>query len=116
MVFIMSLADKIKEARKITVNIGNKVFTGYRSTTEQLGMYLANDLHQAEVARRHISGWSGVTEKDLYEDGGNSNVPFDKELFDLIIGDKPEWYSKIFQEVTLKAIEIINGKAENEKK
>lgn len=112
----MSLADKIRKSREITVNIGDKVFTGQRATPEQLGVYLANDLHQADVARRHITGWSNVTENDLYEDGGNSNVPFDKELFDLIIGDKPEWYSKIFQEVTIRAIEIINGKAENEKK
>lgn len=111
-----SLADKIRESRKITIQVGDIKFYGKRATTEELARYMQAKTLDAEVARYHITGWDGVKESDLIEGGKDDLVKFDRELFFEIIGDKHEWYSEIARAVLDESMRRITERVENEKK
>ena len=112
----MSLADKIRESRKITVTIGDLKFTGRRATAEEFARYMQAQTLDAEVSRYHITGWDGVKESDLIDGGKADLVPFNKELFYEIIGDKPEWFGVIAKAVLEDSMRRITERIENEKK
>ncbi len=111
----MSLAEKIREQRKITVKIGEITFSGTRATSEEFSKYSISQTMDAEVSRRHITGWSGVKECDLLEGGSKDLIEFNREDFDSVIGDHPEWYGVIAKAVLTDAIERISKRAGNEK-
>lgn len=112
----MSLAERIREGRKITVTIGDIKFLGIRATSEQFSGYTMNNALDAEVSRRHITGWENVRECDVIDHGSEKVIPFDREVFSEIIGDKPEWYIEIAKTVLTDAFERISRKNDNEKK
>lgn len=111
----MSLADKIREQRKISVTVGDVTFTGTRATSEEFAKYSINQVMDAEVSRAHITGWSGVKESDLIDGGGKTELPFSKSDFDLVIGDKPDWYGAIAKAVLTDAIDRITKRVDSAK-
>lgn len=112
----MSLAEKIREQRKITVKVGHITFTGVRATTEEYSKYATMQMMDAEVARRHITDGTGLKESDFIDGGEKTEIAFNKSDFDLVVGDKPEWYGLIAKAVLTDAINRINERVENEKK
>ena len=76
------------------IKTGRVTFTAQRYTAEQWAEYSRDDLTLAEICRRHVTGWAGVTEKDIYGEG-DKVVSFDKPLFDEIIAERVDWASKI---------------------
>ena len=111
-----TLAEKIKESRQISVKVGDVTFTARRATVEEMYRYAHEMTSDAEIARRHTLNWDGVKESDLIEDGSADLVPFDKSIFDDVIGDNREWWTFISNAVTSKALERINQKADSKKK
>ena len=112
----MSLAERLREQRKITVRVGSVTFYARRATIEEFSKYSLDRTLDAEVARLHVTGWDGVRECDLIDDGSTDIVQFDRETFYEAIGDKPEWFSAIAKQVLDEAIKRLTSKAENEKK
>lgn len=112
----MSLAERLREQRKITVRVDNATFYARRATIEEFSRYSIDRTLDAEVARLHVTGWDGVKECDLIDDGSKEVIPFDREAFIEAIGDKPEWFNAIAKQVLDEAIKRLTSKAENEKK
>lgn len=112
----MSVAEKIRAARRIEIKVGEVTFTGTRATPEQFSRYATMNSTDAEVCRAHIDGWAGVKESDLIDGGTKDQVKFSREDFSEAIGDKPEWYKPIVSEILKDAQERFQKRAENEKK
>lgn len=86
-----SLVERIKQSRRFRAECDGVVFVGNLLTREQFWQLGKDGLTDAELARRVVDGWEGVTEAQLIEGGADEAIPFDKELFDEVIGDKPDW-------------------------
>lgn len=115
----LTLRAKIREARKIDIAIPdtNIVVYATRMTGEEFRAIVDNNVSDAEISRRYVIGWQGVTEADIIEEGSSKvEVPFDKGLFDDIIGDKDDWFLYIASNVGRAALDRVSAKASNAKK
>ena len=90
----MSLAEKMRESRKVVVEVGKIKFFGRRPTLEEFGKLYNANANSYEIARKYINDWE-VTEKDLFPEGSKDSVPFDAELFAEYIVDSPVAAEKI---------------------
>lgn len=90
-----NLAEKIRAARNISIKVGNITFTGTRCTAEDVLDSQKTGGSLSDLCRNHITGWHGVTEADVIEGGSKDLVEFDKEAFDLLIGDRSDWFQEI---------------------
>jgi len=116
---VLSLRAKIRESRKVEIVIPdtNILFYATRMTGEEFRSIVADNVSDAEISRRFVIGWKGVTEADLIEGGSpKEEVPFDKDLFDDIIGDHDDWFLYIASNVGRAALERVSAKASNAKK
>lgn len=111
----MSLKEKLKESRRITVEIGNVKFFGRRATEAETLAYHNGDTPNTEVAINHIDGWDGVKECDFLDGGSKELLKFDKEDFADGIADRADWALEIARVVMSTGIERINKRAENAK-
>lgn len=112
----MSLEDRIKKARESTVTVGNATFNCRLASVQEYVEYSIKSIIDPDVCRKHVTGWAGVTEADLIEDGKKDPVEFSAELFDLVISDKPDWWQAIYKHVIERAQQRLEDKAANEKK
>ena len=91
----MSLANRMKESRKVTIEVGEMKFFGRRPSLEEFGkMYNAN-ANAFDLARKFINGWENVKEKDLFSGGSDEVVAFDQEIFSEYISDTTDVAEKI---------------------
>ena len=91
----MSLANRMKESRKVTIEVGEMKFFGRRPSLEEFGkMYNAN-ANAFDIARKFINGWENVKEKDLFSGGSDEVVAFDQEIFSEYISDTTDVAEKI---------------------
>ncbi len=111
----MSLADKIRKSRETQLTVGEATFNLRRATTEEMYTYYSKDVSFAEICRKHVTGWAGVKECDLFSGGGKVAADYDQETFNEIIGDKQEWWQAISSKVLEEAQKRITEKVENEK-
>jgi len=103
----MSIADKIRESRKITIRIdGGVEFYAHRLTVEGAVKY-HQGMTDTDLCRQQVFGWSGVTSNMLCGD---------EELFDLAIGDNPEWWTAIAEHVSKYSMDRMVQIAESKKK
>lgn len=112
----MSLADRLREQRKVTVKVGDLTFYARRATIEEFSRYALDRTLDSEVSRLHVTGWDNVKESDIIDSGNKEIIPFDREAFIEVIGDKPEWFAAIAKEVLADAVKRITEKVSNEKK
>ena len=112
----MSVADKLRAARKIEIKVGDITFYGTRATPEQFSRYATQASTDAEVCRVHIDGWSGVKESDLIDGGSDEVIKFSREDFSEAIGEKPDWYKPIVSKILEDAQERFVARKDNEKK
>ncbi len=89
----MSLANKMKELRKVTVEVEEMKFFGRRPSLEEL-LYNVN-ANAFDIARKFINGWENVKEKDLFSGGSDEVVAFDQEIFSEYISDSTDVAEKI---------------------
>lgn len=118
----MSLADKILQARKSEVKIGDFTFDFRGATLEEYSAYYNKDVPLTDVARKHITGWTGIKESDLsdfgdfFPSGSDKEIPFDKGLFDLVIAERQEWWLPLYQAIIAGTLERAAKRAESKKK
>ena len=112
----MSIAEKIRKSREISIKVGSITFTGIRATFDEYAKYVNNSVYNGDVCKLHITGWDGVKESDILDDGVDKIIPFDKEAFDEIIVDKPEWSGEIVKALSDRAVNGAAARTENEKK
>lgn len=110
-----TLVEKIRQKRRFEVQVDHITFTGSLPTTEQFFVYGREYVTDAEIARKCVDGWQGITEADLIEGGRDESVAFDKELFNEVIGDKPEWWRPI-SDLVLDRFRLRAAEKENKEK
>lgn len=105
-----TLIDRIRAGRRFTVKVAGMTFTGSRPTVEQFTELYKGNASECEMVRAYVDGWSNVKEKDIIKGGSNKLVDFDKDLFDVVIGDMPViWHTiavHLANEVKTAAVEI----------
>ena len=92
----MSLIDKIRKARHVTVESGGYAFT-CRRPTDLEAMHLGQA--KAEDLLDYVVGWKGVKEIDLVPGGTSIEVPFDAALCREWLADRPDMWGPIAQAV-----------------
>lgn len=110
-----ALIEKIKKSRRFSSEVDGLVFSGTLPTREQFFLFGRDGLTDAELARKVVDGWDFVTEAHLLDGGSNDIVPFDKALFDEVIGDKQEWWRAIADTVIVKFNDASDKKDAPEK-
>lgn len=110
-----SLIERIKQSRRFKVECSGVVFHGSYLTQEKYYSYLLEKITDAEVARRVVDGWENVKESDLIEGGSDEQVAFSPELFAETIGDHPDWWRAVADEVIKKLSEKADKKEATEK-
>jgi hypothetical protein len=85
----MSLIDKIRAAREISVEANGHKFTIRRPTDEEAVRFSAEKIDLVNVVKRFTTGWD-LHEIDLISSGSSVPVPFDPELFAEWAADNPE--------------------------
>lgn len=112
----MSISVKdIIEARRFRVTVGDVSFSGLVPTWEKYWILLRDNATDAEFARNSVDGWEGVKGSDLVKGGSDEAVPFDKELFDVVIGERPVWWRAIVDELLKRLKELEEEKESTEK-
>lgn len=84
-----SLVNKMKEARKVEITIGEMKFIGRRPTLEEFGRLYNDNSNSYEIAYKFITGWDNVKESDLFPEGTGELVQFSPEVFREFICDAP---------------------------
>jgi hypothetical protein len=112
----MSVADKLRAARRIEIKVGDITFFGTRATPEQFSRYATQQSTDADVCRAHIDDWAGVKECDLIDGGSKEALKFNRDDFSEAIGDKVDWYKAIVAEILKSAQERFTERTKNEKK
>lgn len=112
------LIKRLKAARELKVQIGHITFIG-ECPLFATCMAIINKFSKtknsadAELAAESITDWIGVTEADILP-GGDATVlvPFDPELFAVLIRDRADWWTPISQEITalVQARQMTKGK------
>ena len=90
-----TLAQKIRESRKIEIEVGDSVFIGRRPSVVELSDLIQSGAKDPALARTFISGWRNVKESDLVSDGSPELVAFDEDLWAEIVADCPHLYTPI---------------------
>lgn len=111
----MSLAEKIRESRKVTIKIGKITFYFTRPTEEQLRKMIFSQVSDPELLRQTITGMEGAKESDLFKDGSSDPIAFDKDDFDEAIGDLPELFEPLARELVEKTKEYRDKGKDSEK-
>ncbi|MBP7953535.1 MAG: hypothetical protein KAZ14_00030 [Nitrosomonas sp.] len=111
-----TLADRIREQRKVEVKIGDITLFATVSDDSDIIKYMREGTDDQEVIKSHVYGWSGVKERDLIDGGSDDIVAFDKEVFDLSIKNKIDWWAPSIEEIFTKPWKRLENKLELKKK
>lgn len=101
----MSQDEKIRASRRLEIKVGERVYLARRPQWEEAGELLRIQPTDAAIARRFVDGWRNIRAKDLFLDGADEILEFDKDTFDEAIGDIPEDSSVIATRLLQEAIE-----------
>lgn len=119
------IIERLKALRGFQEKIGDVTFVGEcPSWAKAMGVIerfqdRATDV-DAELVAVAIQDWSGMTEADLFPDGDKDKpVAFDKDLFNLVIRDRPDWWKPLARRIrdlitsrqVIKEAEIKNSPA-----
>ena len=92
---IMSLVEKIKQARVLRIKVGEMTFIARRPTVEEYSILAKDSTRDPDIARRFVTGWENVKELDLFPGGGEEQIAFDADLWSEAVGDLPEIWREI---------------------
>lgn len=106
------LLERLRADRKIEVQVGHITFTGqcplYSRLIRIINEYsgdktISPDAVMASIA---ITGWEGVTERDIIPDGDpDILVPFDQTLYNELVMDRMDWWLNISKAITKSAFD-----------
>lgn len=87
------LIEKIREARKSSVELEGFVFKYRRPTDEEAASM--GSMTFIDVCRQFVIGWDKVKELDVAPGGGPEPVPFSQELWAEWLADMPELWQPL---------------------
>ncbi len=89
------LAASIKDGRHMEVKVRHMTFICKRPTWEQTGREFLQNNTDAQITRNYVTGWSGVKKSDLLPGAPDKEIEYNKELFDLAVGDMAEVHKDV---------------------
>lgn len=110
-----AIADRIRKSRRFSFKIGDVTLFGSRASLEQALQYNNRQLSDAQICRNHIVDWDGVKESDLIDGGSDLTIPFDRDDFSEVIGNKKEWWP-FAGEIVKDALDRVTERQDNQKK
>lgn len=111
-----TLADRIREQRRVEIKIDDITLYASRATDAQAISYVQNATPDLDVISKHITGWTGVKERDVIEGGSEELIDFDHEVFMLGIGDRIDWIKPCIEKIFIEPWERLQKKIDTEKK
>lgn len=110
----MSLADKIRKAREVKVEIDDFTFTVRRPS--DLEMIELQKQSAARAILDFVIGWDGVSELSMFDGGSPHPLPFDKAACSVWLEDRLDILSKIvaavfksYEDHALKIAETVKN-------
>lgn len=92
----MRNASDLEKQRRIEVTVGKHTFICRRPTAADFArMAVANQTEPFEFTRRFVVGWKNVTEKDIFGEGTDAEIPFDLVLWQGWCDDQPDFWAPI---------------------
>lgn len=88
----MSLVEKLRQARRFNLSIGDYGFIVRRPTdAEAAGLQFASLDDAVRGLTKYVEDWSGVRELDLFSDTEETDlIPFDPEVCAEWLVDRPD--------------------------
>lgn len=111
----MTLADKIRASRNLTIRVGHMTFFARRPSIEEFGAIYQDGTRDPDMARQFVTGWEGVRECDLLRGGSEDPVAFDPELWKEAVSDMPNEWKEICAALVKSAKEHMDAVTENRK-
>lgn len=111
----MTLADKIRASRNLTVEVDHMKFYARRPSIEEYGALFQEGTPDPEIARRYVTGWDGVRECDLLEGGAETLVAFDSNLWKEAVSDLPVVWREICKALVAATQSHMDKVVENRK-
>lgn len=94
------ILKKMDKAAQSAVKVGGYTFTIQRPTKYEMAKISSEkDASFFDLAHRFVVGWDGVTEADLMPSGGETAVPFDREIWRRWLEDREDFWQPISQAV-----------------
>lgn len=94
------ILKKMDKAAQSAVKVGKFTFTIQRPTKYEMAK-LSGEQGASffDLASRFVVGWDGVTLADLFPSGGESAVPFSREIWRKWLEDKEDFWQPISKAV-----------------
>lgn len=83
-----TLADKIRNARRLRIEAGGHTFVALRPTDLDMVEFNATGTRHPRHLLKHVIGWEGVREMDLVPSGDPHPAPFEPEALDEWLKDR----------------------------
>lgn len=98
----MSLIERIREARKTRVAVGDFTFTVMRPTDMDVVGLRGSDggISNGVLLERFVIGWEGVRECDVVPGGSPTPASFSRELFVEWVADRPGLWEPLVRAIT----------------
>lgn len=111
----MSLAEKIRASRRVSIPVGKMKFLGRRPTTAEFFQMYKDGAQDVDAVIMLIDGWENVRECDLMKGGSKDLVEFDKVTFAEAIVDLPNIWQPIIEGLIKVTTEHMKLAEANEK-
>lgn len=90
-----SIEERIRQARALEVSIGAWKFQARRPTDMEAGELYRENISKGELARRYVTGWTGMRLCDLVGGDDETPAPFDADVWSEWVADHPEVYGPL---------------------
>lgn len=111
----MTLIEKIRQARVVRIPVDKMIFIARRPTVEEFASIYRDGLKDPDIARKFVTGWENVLERDIFKDGDETVIPFDSEVWSEFIADHPKIWEAVTKQVLQSTQEHIKSLADSEK-
>ena len=96
-----TIAERLRKARKSTVEVDGHVFTIRRPTDSEANRITLQQPSEVAVCREYVCGWDdSVTEAAVgIVSGGSDPIPFSYEIWREWVDDRPDFWVPIYEAI-----------------
>lgn len=92
----MRTISDLEKQRRIEVTVGKHTFVCRRPTAADFArMAMANATEPFEFARRYVTDWKNVSERDVFGEGDDTPLKFDLAVWQAWCDDQPDFWGPI---------------------
>ena len=110
-----TLAEKIRESRKIEVVVDDVTFNCIRPSVDDFYAAVQKSSRDVQICKSYVIGWSGMKESQLIPGGSDEEVAFDANLWAEAVADCPHFYTPLAKNIFKAVTDFISARAKQEK-